>query len=329
MAISTLARMMAATKLQAYKLEYNVSGQLDFLLAMRARTEFAGKAVLEVGGSNIPKGFVLDELGASQWLAVDRVYPANREYWPKQYAEGIVLPLDGTLDYEVLGRHVILNGRIEDLPESFFEKFDLVVSLDAFEHIHKFASMLDRVYDALKPGGMLLSMNSPIWSCHFGHHLWGVVDKQGRTFSMQESPIPAWGHLLMRPWEMYSFLRGHTDAETADQIVYEVYYSENLNRLFAEDYTAYVEASRFERYSIGSHCPLVPPDPATQIELERLHPGMREFSTVGIDLTCHKRPGDHGVDRGARAVPFMGAFSGHGSGFGGYARRLFQSVARR
>jgi hypothetical protein len=40
--------------------------------------------------------------------------------------------------------------------------------MDAFEHIPKFASMLDRTYDALRPGGRMLSMYSVIWSSHFG-----------------------------------------------------------------------------------------------------------------------------------------------------------------
>lgn len=283
--------MIATDVLQSYKDQYALSGQVDFLAEMDKHSSLAGKAVLEVGGSNIPRAFAFGELKARQWISVDRVYPQNRQYWPLQYRHTGVIPLSPDIDYEMLGDHVILDGGIESLPPSFSDKFDAVVSMDAFEHIPKFATMLDRTYMALKPGGVLMSMYSVIWSSHFGHHLWGVTDKQGKTYYIESSPIPKWGHLLMRPPEMYRYLLDHTDPETADEIVYHVYHSEILNRLFYEDYEAYLGASRFERYSISPFMPDVTPDPDTQRELERLCPGGKNFATTGILVRCDKQHG--------------------------------------
>jgi SAM-dependent methyltransferase len=280
--------MLTPDELQYYQREYNLAGQPHFLLEMNRHWSLEGKRVLEVGGSNIPKPFLFEVLKARQWISVDLVYPENREYWPKQYKHTGVIPISEDIDYCVLDQQVILDGGIEKLPPSFAGRFDVVVSMDAFEHIQRFATMLERTYDALKPGGKMLSMYSPIWSSHIGHHLWGVTDKAGRTYYIESSPIPKWGHLLMRPHEMYRYLLDRTDAETADEIVYRVYHSELLSRLFYEDFEAYLAGSRFESVDLKKYTPDVDPDPDTQVRLEKLHPGRKNFSAVGILAICEK-----------------------------------------
>ena len=280
--------MLSPDELQYYKSEYNLAGQPDFLMEMHRHWSLEGKRVLEVGGSNLPKSLLFEVLRVRQWISVDRVYPENRQYWPKQYKHTGVIPISEDIDYTVLDQHVILDGGIEKLPPSFAGRFDAIVSMDAFEHIPRFATMLDRTYDALRPGGRMLSMYSVIWSSHFGHHLWGVTDKAGKTYYIESSPIPKWGHLLMRPCEMYTYLLGHTDAATADEIVYHVYHSEILKRLFYEDYEAYFARSRFEKVELKKFLPDVVPDPETQRRLEELRPGRRNFASMGMLAVCEK-----------------------------------------
>jgi SAM-dependent methyltransferase len=280
--------MLTTEELEYYKRGFNLAGQPDFLLEMNRHCSLKGKRVLEVGGSNLPKPLLFEVLEAEQWVSVDRVYPENREYWPKQYKHTGVIPISDDIDYGALDQHVILDGGIEKLPRSFEGRFDVIVSMDAFEHIPKFATMLERTYDALRPGGTMLSMYSVIWSSHFGHHLWGVTDKAGKTYYIESSPIPPWGHLLMRPPEMYKYLLGYTDPETADEIVYHVYHSEVLNRLFFEDYEAYYAASKFENVIIEKFMPDVAPAPETQQRLETLCPGRQNFSAAGILAICEK-----------------------------------------
>jgi SAM-dependent methyltransferase len=282
--------MLTHDELQYYKREYNLAGQPDFLTEMNRHFSLEGKRVLEVGGSNIPKPFLFEVLKARQWISVDRVYPENRRYWPRQYKHTGVIPISEDIDYSVLDQHVILDGGIEKLPPSFAGRFDAIVSIDAFEHIAKFSSMLERTYDALRPGGKMLSAYSVIWSSHFGHHLWGVTDKAGKTYYIESSPIPKWGHLLMRPHEMYAYLIRHTDPDTADEIVYHVYHSEILNRLFYEDYEAYFARSRFEHIELKKFIPDVEPDAWTQQRLEELHPGRKRFSATSILAICEKNP---------------------------------------
>src|ERR1700677_1908088 len=80
---------------------------------------------------------------------------------------------------------------------SIFDYFDAVVSIAAFEHIPKFGGLLDRIYDALRAEGQLISLYQPIWSCINGHHLWGVKDKAGHEHDFGSGIVPPWGHLLM------------------------------------------------------------------------------------------------------------------------------------
>jgi SAM-dependent methyltransferase len=280
--------MLSPDELQYYKREYNLAGQVDFLMEINRHCSLEGKRVLEVGGSNMPKALLFEVLRVRQWISVDRVYAENRQYWPKQYKHTGVIPISEDIDYSILDQHVILDGGIEKLPTSFAGRFDAIVSMDAFEHIPKFATMLDRTYDALRPGGKMLSIYSVIWSSHFGHHLWGVTDKAGKTYYIESSPIPKWGHLLMRPPEMYRYLLDHTDPETADEIVYHVYHSEILNRLFYEDYEAYFAASRFEEVELKKFLPDVEPDPETQKRLEVLYPGRTQFAAMGMLAICEK-----------------------------------------
>jgi len=280
--------MLTPDELQFYKSEYNLAGQPDFLMEMHRHCSLEGQRVLEVGGSNLPKTLLFDILRVRQWISIDRVYPENRQYWPKQYKHTGVIPISEDIDYTVLDQHVILDGGIEKLPPSFAGRFDAIVSMDAFEHIPKFATMLDRTYAALRPGGKMLSMYSVIWSSHFGHHLWGVTDKAGKTYYIESSPIPKWGHLLMRPHEMYIYLLDHTDPDTADEIVYHVYHSEILNRLFYEDYEAYFARSHFEKVELLKFLPDVQPDAETQSRLEQLYPGRKQFAAQGMLAVCEK-----------------------------------------
>lgn len=276
--------MIPQATLQFYQEQYKLAEQIPYLAEMNEAHSLEGKRVLEVGGSNIPRPFIFDVLKSRQWISVDRVYPQNRQLWPRQYQDTQVIPMISELAYSKLGDQVILDGQIERLPESFAGQFDIVLSMNAFEHIHKFASMLDRVHTALKPGGCLLSRYSPIWSSYIGHHLWGITDKRGKTFYIESSPIMAWGHLIMRPAEMYHYLLDHTDPETADEMVYHVYHSENVNRLFYEDYEGYFKRSRFGRLTVFPVGDDYEPDPGTRRELERLHPGRIHFEKTSVML---------------------------------------------
>jgi SAM-dependent methyltransferase len=173
------------------------------------------------------------------------------------------------------------------LPVALHGRFDAAFSIAAFEHIDRLALTLDGIHAALRPGGRLFAMFSPIWSSHNGHHLPDIRDRSGRQFSFTRSPIPPWAHLLLRPPEMFEHLLAQTDRETAAEIVYYVYHSPHINRLFTEDYVAYARASAFEVERCEATFPQ-PPPPELQAELERLHPGRTKFRNNGMLLVLKK-----------------------------------------
>jgi SAM-dependent methyltransferase len=269
-----------------YGLTYHVSSaqKADEVSGIR------GRRVLEVGGS-LPQGFVMEELGAAQWVSIEEM-----AYWHEITPEGggkapeqsPRRPLRQVASASELGRYQVLGGGVEDLPPSLEGAFDTVFSLSAFEHIVTLPMALLKMYQALRPGGKLFTMFSPVWSAHDGHHLPDVVDKQGRTFGFASSPIPPWGHLLLRPAQLVQFLTQHTDFETAAKMGYYVYHSPHINRLFIEDYAMYVEASPFKVDEMMGIFEATPPERLKQ-ELLRQYPGRQNFTSNGI-LMALTRP---------------------------------------
>jgi SAM-dependent methyltransferase len=265
--------------------KHGLSYQVPYVLAAEAAIGLRGKRVLEVGGT-LPAGLVLDDLGVERWIGVEAREPFTEEY--RLTTEAIpdhapVRKLRGFSEPASLARYEVLDGFIEDLPPALEGQFDAIFSIACFEHILRFPSALDSMYRALRPGGKLFTRFAPIWSSHDGHHLPPVVDKAGQRFDFSRSPIPPWGHLLLRPPQLYRHLLQFTDPEAASAMVYFTHQSSVLNRLFVEDYVDYVQQSRFKA-EVFQLIYLINVPPPHQQELERLHPGRRFFANNGIEL---------------------------------------------
>jgi SAM-dependent methyltransferase len=259
--------------------------QANFCADVEARTTFEGKSILEVGGC-LNRTFVTEDLKVKSWTAIQEV-----SYW-----ESIGRKIEdvATVDYasfadvspERLGPYQVVTSPIERLPEQFFEQFDIVISMAALTFVQQIGPALDRIYRALRPGGLFGVMTAQVWSSEAGLFYHTVKDKMGRLFSSyglpgHSNPVPAWGHLLYRPAELYDYLCRFTDCEAAGDIVFEVFSSRRINRYYAEDYTRYLAQSPFGRYgkveSTIAQRDL--PDASLQRVLEGRHPGYRDFNT--------------------------------------------------
>jgi hypothetical protein len=147
---------------------------------------------------------------------------------------------------------------------------------------------MDKMFHALRPGGRLFSLFSPIWSAHDGHHLPQIQDLAGNQYHFGNSPIPPWGHLLMRPMELFDHLIGvGCDKAFAREVVYYVYSSNHLNRFFLEDFLQIVRRSDFKVVEVTPVFPR-PVPPAIQARLEQLHPGRSDFSHNGVLLVLER-----------------------------------------
>lgn len=159
--------------------------------------------------------------------------------------------------------------------------FDRVFSIACFEHIGCLGQALDRMYAALKNGGILFTIFSPIWSGPTGHHIPVTKDRSGNVFNKNRSPIPPWGHLLFSQPEMERLLLKKTDKDTAYKLIHHIYQSPNINRLFTEDYLQYFQQSDFTISKIELISVIHIPKQVQQ-NLENRYPGKHFFANKGI-----------------------------------------------
>lgn len=272
---------------------FNLTYHIPFAYRCQQIVGFEGKDILEVGGS-LPKEFVFEYLKVSSWSAIEapdyEAFLQDVKGTPHQGSVIHRLPNISKLGFQNqrLEDYNLFFAYAEDLPLEHYNKYDLIFSLSAFEHIQKFPQALEKMYLALKPSGKLFSMFSPIWSAHDGHHLPNVVDQQGTEFNFyKNNPIPPWGHLLMRPPELCEYLYQVTDKATADLIVHYVYNSPQINRFFTEDYIDFFQQSGFTIQQIDpTFNTNIHPD--LQATLEKSYPGRRYFSNNGLLVVLEK-----------------------------------------
>lgn len=282
---------MDGDQIKRLQQEFGLSYHIEYASLAEQLVGFAGKRVLEVGGS-LPQGLVLDHLHASQWTALEEM-----DYWSETLSTGYVL---GTPPVSTgskkrfsdvvpgdLGAYNLFYGRIEDLPQALEAQFDLVFSIAAFEHIAKLPEALEKMKNALAPGGRVFSMFAPIWSSYNGHHLPEVVDKAGNHWTFGNSPVPPWGHLLFRPTELFDYLCQKCDVETAREIVYFVYNSPHINRFFLDDYLAMVARSGLKVVQASPIFEVAVPE-AVQQQLAQRYPGRSDFGHNGLLLVLER-----------------------------------------
>lgn len=284
---------MDAQKIKSLQEEFNLSYHIEYASFAEQTVGFKGKRVLEVGGS-LPSRLVLEELGAAQWTALEEM-----DYWAETLSTGHVLgtpPLaqdkkikftdaDPALSSK---NHNIYYGRIEELPPKMENQFDLVFSIAAFEHIARLPLALDKMQQALVPGGKLFAMFAPVWSSYNGHHLPEIEDAAGNHWSFGNSPVPPWGHLLFSPTAMMDLLLQKCDRKTAQEIVYFLYHSPHINRFFADDYLDMAKKSGFIIEQAKPIFEMAVPE-LVQKQLQAQYPGRTDFGHSGILLVLQKK----------------------------------------
>lgn len=254
--------------------------QIKALSLMKKRIDFKKKKVLEIGGSNLPSTLVLNDLGVSQWICVDYMpmaFDAQRS--KNHYSHEIILPLNEN-NYKKDSKYQIFDGKAENIPSCFYEEFDVVVSITALEHMSNLMKVLRIISHCLKKKGIFLSYHGPIWSCYCGHHCWVSPDLNFNSLGY----IPEFGHLLLTPPEMYTLLIEYYDKEKVEETIFQIYYSNRINRLFYEDYEKFFLLSNFSKIEINSYY-TKQPIKNIQNRLMELYPKYKNFSSYG--LFCH------------------------------------------
>jgi hypothetical protein len=130
---------------------------------------------------------------------------------------------------------------------------------------------------------MLFSYFGPLYSCRVGHHCWVTEDLS----FINPGKLPDYCHLLLKPPELLKQLSAHYPLETAENAVFQIYYSDRVNRNMLEDYELYMDQSPFEEWEYSPFC-VEPVAADLQNQLERARPGYKQFGAYGMQIIARK-----------------------------------------
>jgi SAM-dependent methyltransferase len=267
-----------------------------FLLSLYAQTGVScqGKAVLEIGGSCFPHELLFDHLKVRQWVSVEKLdwWGINRDknfHEENNYRNTSVqiFPLNVVTDqYFEKYDHLLFNGDAADIPTNFENRFDVVCSSCAFEHIRDLKSVISKIFLCLKPGGIMYSYFGPIWSGCDGSHFW-VDEKLNFSAKTNITHLPPYAHLLMDEPDMRKMLSNYHSSEIVEKIVYDIYHWDGINRLFCEDYELIMKESPFKNYKLLYR--ITPPiSNIIRKELETRYPGYKKFQFRAMEIIGKK-----------------------------------------
>ena len=160
----------------------------DRLLGRLApHVELRGKTVLDLGCGSGSTAIALGQKGAARVLGVDiRPVELARGMLETEYAG-----LAGTVEF----RQIAADGSgLDD------ERFDVVVSKDAFEHVSDPARHVRVIEDHVVDGGDVVIAFGPLWKSPWGSHL-GFMTSVPWVHLVFPEEIMLAERLRFRPWE--------------------------------------------------------------------------------------------------------------------------------
>lgn len=198
-----------------------------YLRFANAMVGLEGRSVLEVGGCSPVRD--LQRYAPAKWDCVD-LTPVAVDAFNEEAAKL------GSEKYR---------ARLQDIAQlQPSQSFDLVYSINSFEHILQLETALDRMYDALRDGGYLFTLFGPIWSCDVGHHL-SVKNDNGGDLTFNDGVLGPWEHLVSSREQIRSRLSAKYGESTAERAVTYIYDYPDLNRFVESDYIELFGRSRF------------------------------------------------------------------------------------
>jgi SAM-dependent methyltransferase len=265
-----------------------------------------GKIVLEIGGSCFPRKLLFSTLGAKKWVCIDYLKNWGKDFEVNRLNElldnsgktndFLVFSLDNAENNLNACDYLKFHGDATYIPESFYGKFDIVVSTNAFEHILTLPQVIEKIYRCLKRGGKLFTGFGPIWSCAVGHHYAGgkydrVLQKTDISFNnIEKDGVPPFIHLLKNEKETREYFADKSlpfGQMQIDCLCKWSYHTDEINRLFFEDYEEIMANSKFKSYKIIASCIEKSTDELLE-ELCRKYPKYKRFDVRGIDIFAIK-----------------------------------------
>jgi SAM-dependent methyltransferase len=256
--------------------------QTDYFTILRAAVTLRRQRVLEVGGAVPPA--MIAPTGVDVWTSVD--------ISPNRFRESL-----GAEELPAWYETHLLSVTSLPFPD---ESYDVVYSTNCFEHVDDIAAAFGEVYRVLKPGGILFTIFSPIWSGPVGHHTWVWDGDTPLTF--QQGVFPDWHHLACTESELRPYLETKYEPELVEKILGYVYRSRDINRRLDSDYereTARYDFAKILALRLRSRRE---PDRELRPVLQRRYAEVRDFRTLGYFWILAKQK----TTLGARLHAYLG-----------------------
>lgn len=239
----------------------------DYFNVFKHVVDLTDKAVLEIGGS-IPFELIAPTK-VLRWVSTDinykRLCKSNAAKPPVWY------------------KVIINDGSKMAFKDS---SFDLVYSINTFEHVLDLESCIDNIYRVLSPGGLFFSKFAPIWSSSTGHHTW--VWHNGKPVTFDDDIIPDWYHLCYKEKELIKLLKKKYNTELSKKIINYIFHSKDLNRLTDKDFESTLFKNAFKKiffYRIRSRHQ---PENDLLHKINRHYPGINDPRTMGYIFLLSK-----------------------------------------
>ena len=263
---------------QRFRDVFQLSYHLPYLEQCTKSIPVSGLDVLEVGGS-LPASLVIDHLNCNSWTAVeapsyDQELGEANQFHRNHSEQDLANALRNRY------RHFYCNA--EDLDDEHHNQYDLIFSIACFEHINRLPMAIEKMFQYLRPGGQLFTMHSPIWSAFDGHHLpIGIPKRFDKQLQHQSYIFQPWGHLLQNRSQTYVDISNRFDKAFAEEVIYNTYNSNHINRYFSEDYLTVFSESSFDIVDYRTTF-FQNPTPTIQSQLESMYPGYKQFGNNGV-----------------------------------------------
>jgi SAM-dependent methyltransferase len=155
--------------------------------------------------------------------------------------------------------------------------FDSVLLMAVFEHLHDLPGALAELKRITRPGGHVVSLFGPTWSCAYGHHLY--ADDADPNLNFAAWQLPAHFHLLSTFEEIREWYASMGYDKSVSEVVLDcLYRTPMINRLFFDDYMRMIR----DEFQIVAMELMFNDLPADHLKLLRAKfPGYMDFSTYG------------------------------------------------
>lgn len=124
---------------------------------------------------------------------------------------------------------ICLNSQPESFPDVENGSVDLIIGLEILEHINNLKQFFGELKRILASDGNIELQGNPMWTSHFGHHLW-IEDKF--IFYDETNPFEPWEHLVYKTKdEYYTALKDKgISPEDSREIISWIYNDKEISR---------------------------------------------------------------------------------------------------